>query len=441
MLRRDVVLHGSLPSFASLLLMALSGMSACSMATDRAGCTRDRQCIGEGEVCYLDDLCLPRSVALRRGADVGDDCTVQQGEEVGCEADDVCRLGYCLAETGMDAGMDGDAADAGPAECTEGGPEDYSPLFSGAADAVVETATSVTLRWLPASDETPRADISYLIFVATTSGGHDLSAPTMTVTGAREFLVEGLTTDTTYYFLVRAGDELGQVECNTNEVSATPASLEGCIDFATRVQPIFDGRCIRCHSGPDAPRDLQLDSYSGVIAGGLTGSTILACQPDSSLLYMKVALDTPPVGSRMPLGGPYLSTWQIATIRLWIEQGARSDPCPLPMEYCEDTTAPTFAGITGATLSGGTGAELCWAEATDDMSAASALEYDIYEATSPGAQSYVAPPRATSAAGATCITIGDLTPGQEYCWVVRARDEASNRDMNTVERCLTVPGA
>jgi hypothetical protein len=42
----------------------------------------------------------------------------------------------------------------------------------------------------------------------------------------------------------------------------------------------------------------------------------------NSLLYRKITQDTPPVGSRMPLGGPNLMAANIAIIRDWILGGA-----------------------------------------------------------------------------------------------------------------------
>src|SRR5260370_26082666 len=46
---------------------------------------------------------------------------------------------------------------------------------------------------------------------------------------------------------------------------AQPASASD--DYATRIQPIFDNRCIACHSCYNAPCQLNLQSYSGLSRG------------------------------------------------------------------------------------------------------------------------------------------------------------------------------
>jgi mono/diheme cytochrome c family protein len=80
------------------------------------------------------------------------------------------------------------------------------------------------------------------------------------------------------------------------------------VDYSSEVQPIFNGRCIGCHSGSSAPQGLKLDS-----ANSLSNLVNVASHEVPSLKR---------VGSRMPLGGSPLSTDQIALIRRWISEGA-----------------------------------------------------------------------------------------------------------------------
>ena len=56
---------------------------------------------------------------------------------------------------------------------------------------------------------------------------------------------------------------------------------------------------------------------------GLT--RVVPSDSGSSLLFLKVSQTTPPVGSRMPLGGPPLSQEQQQLIRDWIDQGGIED--------------------------------------------------------------------------------------------------------------------
>jgi CARDB len=107
-----------------------------------------------------------------------------------------------------------------------------------------------------------------------------------------------------------------------------------------------------------------------------------------------------------------------------------------------DRRAPTFAGLERATtcIPGPAGGPLRssryglqWRAATDDTTPAGKLVYDIYQATSPGDEDF-AKPTYTSAAGATSFTTPELPDDAAYYFVVRARDEAGNRDANRVER-------
>jgi len=106
-----------------------------------------------------------------------------------------------------------------------------------------------------------------------------------------------------------------------------------------------------------------------------------------------------------------------------------------------DTTAPTFAGLVSATGVSNTQIELSWAPASDDVTDAAALVYDIYQAASAETLDYGSPSY-TSAAGAGGFTVFGLTPGTTYWFAVRARDAAGNRDDNTVTRsAATLQGA
>lgn len=94
--------------------------------------------------------------------------------------------------------------------------------------------------------------------------------------------------------------------------------------------------------------------------------------------------------------------------------------------------APIFSGATSATADSTSAITISWSAATDDTSAASAIVYDIYQATSAGGQSYSSPSYTTTA-GATSYQVTGLSSLTDYYFVVRARDEAGNSDGNTTE--------
>ena len=59
--------------------------------------------------------------------------------------------------------------------------------------------------------------------------------------------------------------------------------------------------------------------------------------------------------------------------------------------------------------------------------------YDVYQASSPGAEDFSAPTY-TSRPGATSFVTPPLAADKPVYFVVRARDKAGNEDSNTVER-------
>jgi len=100
------------------------------------------------------------------------------------------------------------------------------------------------------------------------------------------------------------------------------------VNYATQIQPIFDGRCIVCHSGVSAPEGLRLDStnsYNNLVNVNSTQVPSLKrvepFDPNNSYLVQKVE-GTAAGGERMPLNRAPLSPAQIKLIRDWISGGA-----------------------------------------------------------------------------------------------------------------------
>lgn len=107
------------------------------------------------------------------------------------------------------------------------------------------------------------------------------------------------------------------------------AAAAAAQDYA-RVQAVFAERCVRCHSGFDAPMGLQLISHGSAMQGSWTGPVIVPGDPASSPLIARISGTVTP---RMPLDGPpWLSDGDIALITQWIADGAPEfGTAPLPV--------------------------------------------------------------------------------------------------------------
>jgi hypothetical protein len=107
----------------------------------------------------------------------------------------------------------------------------------------------------------------------------------------------------------------------------------------------------------------------------------------------------------------------------------------------KDTVPPKFAGLQSATtcVAGPiwpgrtTSYHLRWKAATDNVTPQSHIVYDIYKAQRSGGEDF-SHPTYTTRPGVTSFDTPKLSATRTFYFVVRARDQAGNRDSNKVER-------
>lgn len=119
-----------------------------------------------------------------------------------------------------------------------------------------------------------------------------------------------------------------------HEATDTPTPVAGeAVSYAAHIQPIFDANCITCHRNGGLA---QRSGISMTLVAGESHASIVNQQssqhatlvrvspgkPDESLLYLKVSMDSPPIGQRMPYGCGRLHDDQLEAIRRWIADGA-----------------------------------------------------------------------------------------------------------------------
>ncbi|MBA4189245.1 MAG: hypothetical protein C0467_14710 [Planctomycetaceae bacterium] len=98
--------------------------------------------------------------------------------------------------------------------------------------------------------------------------------------------------------------------------AADPASDEF---FETRVRPVLVRQCFSCHSGEKRKGGLSVESREALLAGGDSGTAIVAGKPDESRLitavrYKDVDFQMPPKGK--------LAESEIADLTAWVKAGA-----------------------------------------------------------------------------------------------------------------------
>lgn len=103
-------------------------------------------------------------------------------------------------------------------------------------------------------------------------------------------------------------------------VEIDPASF-----YATRVQPIFEQKCVVCHNAGKFKGKLRLDSYEHVMRGGKDGPVIRPGDASASELVRRTTLP-PESKDFMPAEGkPALSAAEIKLLQVWISAGATTN--------------------------------------------------------------------------------------------------------------------
>ncbi|MGV3486868.1 MAG: c-type cytochrome domain-containing protein [Planctomycetaceae bacterium] len=91
------------------------------------------------------------------------------------------------------------------------------------------------------------------------------------------------------------------------------------VTYKDQIAPILRKHCGSCHNADEAKSDLNLMTYSTLMAGGSSGEAIAPGSADQSLLYRLVTHQEEPA---MPLRQPKLADSDLALIAKWIERGA-----------------------------------------------------------------------------------------------------------------------
>ena len=107
--------------------------------------------------------------------------------------------------------------------------------------------------------------------------------------------------------------------------SAFADSKDEAVSFNRDIRPILSDICFQCH-GPDAKErkaDLRLDNDEHLFADRDGQRMLVPGDPAKSELFRRLTSTDDDERMPPPKSGKKLSTSQIATIRRWIEQGAK----------------------------------------------------------------------------------------------------------------------
>ncbi|HSI11850.1 MAG TPA: c-type cytochrome domain-containing protein [Chthoniobacter sp.] len=103
------------------------------------------------------------------------------------------------------------------------------------------------------------------------------------------------------------------------------------VDYAAKIAPIFEERCVDCHAGDDAEGEFSLETFQQLIKGGKAGKAIEPGKAEESLLVKFLEGRSGKEGKNkfMPPGKKeHLKPDEIALIRQWIDAGAQPPAAP-----------------------------------------------------------------------------------------------------------------
>jgi len=93
--------------------------------------------------------------------------------------------------------------------------------------------------------------------------------------------------------------------------------------YTTRVKPIFDANCARCHGGENHRGGLNIDTRAGMLKGGHDGTVLVPGDPAKSLIVRLIRHEGPADDPMdMPPKKPKLSDADIAVVTAWVKAGA-----------------------------------------------------------------------------------------------------------------------
>jgi ankyrin repeat protein len=122
------------------------------------------------------------------------------------------------------------------------------------------------------------------------------------------------------------------------------------IVFARDVKPILRRRCYECHGPQQQMGTLRLDQKERAMVAGQGEPAIVPGNSTQSMLYRRISGAR--LGPQMPLTGP-LTGVEIATIKAWIDQGAKwpDEPKPPHTWRADARLPPLFAHIRAGNFS------------------------------------------------------------------------------------------
>jgi 6-phosphogluconolactonase (cycloisomerase 2 family) len=289
------------------------------------------------------------------------------------------------------------------------------PSVPGSFAALPASTTQIDLSWVASTDAvTAQANIVYEICQTTTSGACSPFAVSYTTgAGATNYSATGLNPLTTYYFVVRAKDSVNNAGTATGEISATTNAA------GTVANPTY------------SPVAGTYGTAQNIAIGSVTPGATVCYTTDGVTAPVCNAAAVCTTGSTY---GSAINTAVTTTYRaIGCKVGYTASGVAAGV-FTIDTTPPVPGNSGTLTTSGITTSAITvdWTAGTDNVDAATSLQYLLYYSTSNNLGSVVAIEANGTAVGSYATNIitqaaGSLTAGTTYYFAVIVKDLMGNK--------------
>lgn len=304
-----------------------------------------------------------------------------------------------------------------------------APDFAGIG-SVVTSGGGAALVWVPGHDDCVNGEeLSYNIYLSTTSGGQNFDSPDVTNTSSPfGWSLSGLELSTEYFFVVRSLDPSGNEDDNEIELSGTTSNV------ADEQPPVFFGAILALGMSPSSISlawDMASDDQS--TPAEIIYDVYVSEESEGQDFGVAPAASSNPGETTIIIGSLVPEKQYYFVVRARDAAGNQdSNTLEVSATTFADDVPPIFDGIQQVVAVGPQTIEASWLPAQDDGSKPAEITYEVYLATASASFDYDSPVQVIPD-GQTFAVLTDLDPSTEYFVSARAIDKRDNKETNTIE--------
>src|SRR6266481_26849 len=113
-------------------------------------------------------------------------------------------------------------------------------------------------------------------------------------------------------------------DAKTQAIQPAEVKLGRPVDFERDVYPILDAKCVACHNVAINENGLNLEDVKNILKGGKRGPSVVAKDPEKSLLFKLASRGAQPAMPPLPnkVEATALTPQELGILKQWIVEGA-----------------------------------------------------------------------------------------------------------------------